>query len=187
MRKEFLIKNSQIIITQRNLLFILFICSFLIIFLQSILLIKKDTKIILIPNNLNKETILYSNKVSNEYLEAYTRDVIYSFLNLTPNNITYNEKTILSLTHPKFYGIIKNQFENLKTAIKSQKFTTTFYLEWILPNNEDLSVVVNGVLITFLGKKEISQVKKQYKIEYSYVSSKLYIIGFNEIKDEGTL
>ena len=63
MRNEFFNKKSEIIIKQRNVLLILFISSILIIFLQVIVLIKKDTKIILVPNNLSQETVLYSNKI----------------------------------------------------------------------------------------------------------------------------
>jgi conjugal transfer pilus assembly protein TraE len=166
MRNEFFNKKSEIIIKQRNVLLILFISSILIIFLQVIVLIKKDTKIILVPNNLSQETVLYSNKISNEYLEAFTRDIIYSFLNITPNNIEYNEKIILSLIHPRFYGTIKTQLQNIKTNVKTQKFTTAFYPVFMILNNKKLNVIVDGTLITFLGQKEISKVKKRYSIDY---------------------
>lgn len=184
MRKEIYDKKNDILILQRNVALIISIVLFIIVLLLSISLVKKDTNIILVPFGLNDKVSISTNRPQNSYLEAISRDVINTMLNLTPENISYAEKVILSYVDSKSYGVLKNQFKELKENIISKKVTTSFYPIEISSNNQNLTVIVDGILYNYLGQKEVSNTRKKYEIKYKYKSAKLTIVSFNEIIEE---
>jgi type IV conjugative transfer system protein TraE len=156
----------------------------IITLILSICLLKEDTTIILVPNYLPNPVAASKKIPSNEYLEAISRDVVYTLFNLTPNNVNYAEKTILTLAHPRTYGNLKGQINLIKENITSRKFSTAFYPIEMYPDNQQLSVVVEGVLYTYLGAKEVSKDTKVYEIKYDYTSGKLTLLGITEIEKE---
>jgi type IV conjugative transfer system protein TraE len=186
MRKDFSNKKNDILISQRNISVIVAFILLIITLLLSICLLRKDTNTILVPSSIANPISISTKRPHNTYLESFSRDVIYTMLNLTPNNIDYAEKAILSFAHGSSYGILKNQFEMIKTSITSKKFSTAFYPVAIYPDNSTMVVYVEGTLYTYLGQKEISRDKKKYEIKYDYSAGKLTIVGFSEIEDGNT-
>jgi conjugal transfer pilus assembly protein TraE len=191
MKNDYSNKKNDILATQRNIAIIIASISFLTTFLLTICLLNKDIQTIIMPSSLSQmqsggnSNISYSNKkVYNSYLEAFTRDVIYTMLNLSPNNVEYAEKSILSFTHSSTYGTLKQQLETIKTNITSKKFSTAFYPVSIAPDSDNLLVVVEGNLYTYLGQKEVANQKKTYEIKYDYTAGRLTISGFNEVEEE---
>lgn len=156
----------------------------LIVLLLSIGLVKKDNKTILVPFNLQDKLSISRNKVQNDYLVNVSSNVITTILNLTPNNVEYAEKTILNHTNSKSYGVLKNQFRIIKNNIISRKITTAFYPLSIYPNEESLTVQVEGILNSYLGQREVSSEKKKFEIKYDYSFGKLSIVGFTELMED---
>lgn len=184
MFKEFSDKKNDILILQRNIVFAIVIILIITNLILSISIIRKDQKVILVPFGLNNKVTLSTNRPHNSYLEAVSRDIIYTILNLTPNNVDYAEKTILSFAHGSSYGKLKNQMEELKKNIVSKKFSTVFYPVAIYPDSSTLTVVIDGVLYTYFGQKEVSREKKKYEIKYNYTAGRLSIIGFSGVVEE---
>lgn len=181
MFKQIFYKKSDVIIIQRNILLLLCVILLLIVFLLAVCVTKKDTNVVLIPSNLDNKISISSGKPHNDYLEAITRDVINTLLNLTPNNVDYAEKVVLSYSNGKSYGILKNQFNEIKNDVISKKISTTFYPISIYPDNKKLTVLVEGILYNYLGQKEVSKATKQYEIKYEYKTGRLTILSFKEI------
>lgn len=181
MKKNFSNKKNDIIILQRNILFLVVIVSFLIIFFLTLALVRKNIMTVLVPFGMNNQVSLNSNRPSNDYLENISRDIITTMLNLTPNNIEYAEKTILTHVHSSAYGKLKKEFEVLKKNINSKKFTTSFYITSMIPDNAKMNVLINGDFYTFLGTKQVDRTKKSFEITYNYQVGKILIINFNEI------
>jgi type IV conjugative transfer system protein TraE len=184
MKSNFAITKNDVLIQQRNVMVLVCGCLLLLSLILSVCLLKKDTTTILVPNTFNS-SISISHKIpSNDYLEAMSRDVIYTMFNLTPDNINYAEKSILSFVHSSSYGIVKSQMNLIKDTITSKKFSTAFYPNSMYPDNTTLSVVVDGTLYTYLGAKEVAKEKKSYEIKYDYTSSKLTLLGIEEVVED---
>ena len=119
-----------------------------------------NTTVVLTPL-INSETSISYNKVSNDYLEKVSRDVIYTLLSLTPETVEYSQKAILTLANPDSYGQIRNQVESIKADIMSKKFSTAFFPVYFDVNTKTLEVYIDGFLSTYLAQKEVSRNKKQ--------------------------
>lgn len=184
MNKKVHTRILSLITLQRNILFFVSVIMFIIIFLLSIKVYNSETTVVLVPNFFNSELKLSNKKVSDSYLEAISRDVILTMLNITPNNIKYAEDSILTLIHPSFYGQIKEQFNTLKQDIKKRKLSTVFYPSQIITNSTVLTSTITGELRTYIGKKEVSRRQTSYKLGYDYSAGKLSIINFYEMTKE---
>ncbi len=176
--------KNDILIVQRNLISIVAFILLVINLLLSISLIKKDTNTIIVPFGINDKVIVSSKKPQNNYLEAFSRDIINTMLNLNPNNVDYMEKTILAYADGSSYGSLKKHLELLKKNIVSKKFSTVFYPISIQADNTTMKVIVDGTLYVYFGQKQVSSEKKRYEITYRYESGRLSIIGFSEIIEE---
>jgi len=149
----------SLITLQRNILFFAGIFMFIIIFLLTVKIYKQENTVILVPNFFSGELKISNKKVSDDYLEAMSRDVILTMLNITPDNIKYAQDSILTFIHSSSYGKIKEQFNILKQDIKKRKVSTAFYPSEITTNSKNLTAEIQGNLRTFLGKKEVSRKK----------------------------
>lgn len=184
MHKKIFDKKNDILVIQRNIALIVLLLVIIIAVFQSIALSRKETTTILVPFGFSDKITISSKTPHNDYLEAISRDIIYTMLNLTPNNLDYAEKSVLSNAHGSAYGKLKNQMEELKRNVASRKFSTAFYPIAIYPDSSTLTVIIDGTLHTFFGQKEVSKDKKRYEIKYNYTAGRLSIVGFSEIIEE---
>jgi type IV conjugative transfer system protein TraE len=149
-----------------------------------VLLFSREQITVLVPSNGGSQFTLSSRKVSGEYLEAISRDVVQTFFNLTPHNLGYVFHTILPLAHPKFYSTLKYQLENIGTAIATRKFSTSFQITGIDANSAELKAVVDGLLCIHWGRREISRQMRRYQLKYQLSAAGLSIIDFRELPRE---
>jgi conjugal transfer pilus assembly protein TraE len=184
MKKGFSDKKNDILAQQRNISVIIAFVLLVIDLMLVVLLLKRDATTILVPSSLTSSVSISTKRPHNTYLESFSRDVVYTMLNLTPNNVEYAEKAILSFAHGSAHGILKSQLERIKVSIMSKKFSTTFYPIAIFPDSTTMSVLVEGMLHTFLGQKEVERKKKKYEIKYDYTAGRLTIVGFSEIVED---
>jgi len=183
MRQKIHTRVLSLITLQRNILFFVLIVLFTIIFFLSIKIYNTETTVILVPNSFNSRLRISNKKISDDYLEAISRDIITIMLNITPDNIQYAEDNILSLIHPSFYGGIKEQFNQLRLNIKKRKLSMVFYPSQIIINSSNLTSTIKGELRSYIGKKEVNRKQTSYQIGYDYSAGKLTIINFYELSE----
>jgi len=165
---------------QRNILVLICAIMFLTSFLQIIVIFRQNKEVVLVPSSLSGEVSLSTKRVSASYLESITRDVINTMLDVTPSNVNYSSEQILKITHPAFYGQLKQQLSQRTQDIVSRKITTNFYAQSMIANTTNNQVFASGKLLTFLGTKMVLEEEKTYSIGYEYNNFKLWIVDFHE-------
>ncbi len=165
---------------QRNILVVICGVMFVMSIVQQITIFRQEKSIVLVPSFLSGEVSLSNQKVSSAYLENITRDVIGVMLDITPSNANYSAEQILKLTHPQFYGELKQQLNQRTEDVVSRKITTNFYANTMVVNMENKQVFVSGKLNTFYGTKMVMEEEKTYLITYEYNNFKLLIVDFHE-------
>jgi len=168
------------IIKQRNILVLICVMMFLTSLLQIIVIFRQDKEIVLVPSFLSGEVSLNNKKASAGYLENITRDVINAMLDVTPSNVNYSSEQILKITHPQFYGELKQHLNKRTQDIVSKKITTNFYAKSMAADTQNNQVFVSGKLLTFLGTKMVLEEEKTYSIAYEYNNFQLLIVDFHE-------
>jgi type IV conjugative transfer system protein TraE len=172
---------------QRNILFLCLCISFVIIILLIILLFTKSKTIVLIPSNLQTEMRLSTGGMASQgYVEQFTRDIMFTMLNITPSSIQYSNKAILELTSPKLHKDLQHQFSIYEKDVINKNISTYFSLhsiEYLSDNN--LKVRAKGEILTFIGKDLVSKDIKKYILKFSLNGTKLYLEGFGEVIKKG--
>lgn len=181
MESSHLTFEANKILRQRNIAILVCIILLASNFLLSLKVFFGDKEIILIPNSLNHESSIVNGKMSFEYMEAFTRDVVNLMLNVSPSNVEYSSKSILRITHPKFYGTLKTELNSRSQDIINRRIAIHFYPKSIIPNEDENSVYVVGQLSTYLGKEEVSNEEKTYSITYASEGFKPLVIDFHEV------
>jgi type IV conjugative transfer system protein TraE len=186
---------------QRNHLAGIVVVLFMLNIMLIIKVFNQDELVILVPNSMgtfynttdNQEAAnkynrfaISRSKISKPYLEGITRDAVRTMLEITPNNVDYATKSILSMVHPSSYGEIKSYLYKVTENVKKKKTSTSFYIASIQINNDDinnLKSLVEGDLVTYLGKEEVSRKRTKYSIGFLY-NGKLSLTEFVELSKE---
>jgi conjugal transfer pilus assembly protein TraE len=181
MQTSHLVFETQKILKQRN--FAIIACGILLLtnLALSVAVVFGDKQTILVPNSLSQDTSISNGKMSPAYLEALTRDVVNLMLTATPANVEYNTKSILKITHPKFYGELKTSLNSRATDVVNRKISVYFLPQSITPTKDNLSAFVSGKLSTHLGKEEVALEDKIYFVSYSFEGFRPLVIDFHEV------
>ena len=180
MEKSAAISELNKITKQRNLSIIAGVVLLITSLIQTIIIFRGERAVVLVPSSLSGEVDLSNKRVSAAYLENITRDVMNTLLDVTPDNANYSAEQILKITHPQFYGELKQSLNKRTQEVVSKKITTSFYAKTMVVNSAKNQVFVSGKLATYLGTKMVLEEEKTYKISYEYNNFKLLIVDFHE-------
>ena len=181
MQSSQLILETNKILKQRNLAIIAGVVLLISNLFLSSAVIFGDKEMVLVPNSLNQEASIINGKMSPAYVEALTRDVINLMLNITPANVEYATKSILKITHPKFYGQLKTALNDRSKDVINRRISVYFSPQSITPTEDQKGVFVVGKLSTYLGKEEVSSEDKTYSITYAFEGFKPLVLDFHEV------
>ena len=180
MEKSVAVFELNKITRQRNLSIIVGVVLLTISLIQTIIIFRGEKSVVLVPSSLSGEVNLSNKRVSAAYLENITRDVMNTLLDVTPDNANYSAEQILKITHPQFYGELKQSLNKRTQEVVSKKITTSFYSKTMVVNAAKNQVFISGKLSTFLGTKMVLEEEKTYSISYEYNNFKLLIVDFHE-------
>lgn len=177
-------KRLQITIKQRNIIIGISLILFILLVVVIGLLTAKSKTVVLVPSNLETEMRISSDgDVSQSYVEQFARDVMYTALNITPHSIGYSNKAILEIAHPKLHKNLSHQFALHEKDVIRKNISSYFSLHNFKFNDESkLKVMVEGELVTFIGKDLVSKEIKHYKLSFELNGTKLSLIGFKELE-----
>ena len=176
-------KRLDSVIKQRNIMFLCLIVSCVIIILLIVLLFIKSRTVVLLPSGIQTEMrISTDGTASQSYTEQFTRDIMYTMLNITPSSIKYANKSVLEITSPKLHKDLSHQFSIYEKDVIRKNISTYFSLHNIKFVTEDnLQVQTEGELLTYVGKDLVSKEVKKYNLRFKLNGTKLYLAGFGEV------
>lgn len=144
----------------------------------------QDRMVVIVPTHISKEFEISNSHITPNYLEMRARDVVQSFLNLTPQNIEYFEEILLGMAHPKFHGELQQQIGELRKDVKGREVRTFFVINETNVAIDNLEVEVTGYLETFVGSRQTSTELKKYLIGFDYSNARLLLTKFYEAEQE---
>lgn len=162
------------------LIFLLISCNFvmgLLLWHQS-----GNEKIILVPTNLTKKSMVSHEGVDANYLLQCAMFFIDTRLDVTPDTIDSNDHLILSHTAPEYYAKFKSGLDQEADLIKSQKVSSSFYISNIRANPSNLTVIVSGNLKRWVGERALSDSEKTYTLHFNLNGSELFLTTFDEMR-----
>ena len=132
-----------------------------------------------IPMTSNAFT-LSSNNVDSAYLDAVSMSILSLKLNVNPKTVEASHQHLLSYVASNHYAAFSKTLSQEKEVIVEDDMSSSFYLESIASNPNDLASDVSGTLHRFVGTRAIEPVKVHYRLSYDYQNGRIQIKSFEE-------
>jgi conjugal transfer pilus assembly protein TraE len=121
---------------------------------------------------------LSSAEVDSVYLDAVSLSILSLKLNVTPKTVEASHQHLLSYVVPYHYSEFSKTLSHEKDVIIEDDMSSSFYLESIHSNPNDLTSVVTGSLHRFVGARSIEPAKVNYRLRYEYQNGRIQLKSF---------
>lgn len=172
--------NLNRIIKQRNMLLMVVILMIVSNLILSLKVVSGNKTVVLVPSILTNEVEISEGLLNDNYISAIARDIILSYLNITPQNIDILDNIVLGYVPSDVYADFKKELDERKISVKQKGISQNFQIKDVVIM-EDGSVLIKGDLMIFVGGKMIEQKKKSYKLSFALKNTLIRLNNFEEI------
>jgi conjugal transfer pilus assembly protein TraE len=173
--------QAQRVLKQRNMLLVASLGLAGIAVVLGMAAASRDREIILQPV-LRTPLTLSSAGVSQEYLEAVTRDAAVLTLNRNPQNLEYWMNAVLEMVHPSAYGQVKTDLLKIVDDQRGSSIAQYFTIQSLKVDPKALTSEVTGELHTMVGRQEVSSVMKTFHYGWVYNGLSLKLVQFGMVE-----
>ena len=140
-----------------------------------------SSKTILVPTMQAQYTLDANGRVDPDYLEQLSRDVVYLFLNKTPESAAFFVKRAQAVMDPVAFEGVKLAMEKESTLSQQTHTSQTFFPDDFYENPDKLYAEVRGHLKIIQGDQVIDDQPKVYALDFSKVGSLVRLLAIKEI------
>lgn len=177
-------ETSQKTLKQRNLLALICVVLGILVVVMFTAASTRDREIVLQPI-LPSTMTLSSSAVTQEYLEAVTRDTAQLALNRSPETLQYWLDGIVEIAAPESRGALKADLMKIMQEQQGSQVTQFVTIDWIKADPEGLTSQVGGVLHTIVGSRDVRREHKIFEFHWKYTGVSLRLKGFGVVVKEG--
>lgn len=143
-------------------------------------------EIVLAPTLPERVSLSPGGSLNAEYLEAVSRDVIYTFLNRTPESDRYFERAMEQVLEPATYQKIKADLVDDRRTRETTRTSQAFFPEDFYVNAPKLYAEVRGQLEISHGPDIVETSRKIYALHFARRGSSVRLSAIGEIKPEAS-
>lgn len=143
-------------------------------------------EIILTPTLPERVSLSPGGSIDADYLEAVSRDVIYTFLNRTPETDRYFERAMEAVLEPATYQKIKAQMVDDRKVRETTRSSQAFFPDDFYVNAPRLYAEVRGQLEISHGSDIVETSPKIYALRFVRRGSSVRLTSIGEIKPEAS-
>jgi type IV conjugative transfer system protein TraE len=160
---------------QRNLLLGLTAALLIIILIQSLCLLFRDEKTIILPPEVRREFWAAGNRFSPEYLEEQAVYMIHLALDINQANCPYNTEILMRYADAETCSYLREKFEKTIKKLKTNDASTRFDVKEALVFPEKSVVNVKGTLNRFVGSRQINSLQETYEVGFKTFRGRLFL------------
>jgi conjugal transfer pilus assembly protein TraE len=136
---------------------------------------------IVLPPTVEKSFWVEKDNVSASYLEQMAGYVAYLSLQSSPATVEYQNKMMLEYVAPSAYGRLKQEMDYYAEKLRKGNISQTFVPKAFEVNAARKSVLVSGVMTTYVNEKPVGQKEVAVAVGFEIVHGKLYVKSFKEV------
>ncbi len=168
-------RNGYLVLSS-GLLILCLILSFLIIFLSG------RERIILVPPSMNKDGWISTQSASSDYFSRMTLFLSELALNLTADNVDFQQELLLRYVDASYYIVLKPQLVAEADRIKKEHISTAFFPVDMKVDSQHSEAIVTGDLKSYVGDAALPTKRVSYRMVYRFNSFTPLITLFEEVK-----
>ena len=149
------------------------------------LALRSEEKLVVMVPTLDKEMVVGTNKVSQDYLLYRAEQIMQLLFNIRheryEDNIVQILKQVSSSQKPKF----QEQLTEVVKDIKDKKYFYVFNKESQDIDEKNLTITFSGYLETYINNRRQDNVElKRYKLSFENKAGLVSLVSFVEAKDQ---
>lgn len=117
------------------------------------------------------------------YLSLMTENFINERLTVSPETVDAKHKRLLSFVAPSAYVPLLKQLEEEAKVIKAKTLSSSFDINRIRTQPEQLTAQVSGILKRFVGLNALPEKQITYQLRFRYQAGRLSILSFSAMKE----
>ena len=168
---------------QRDKLLILSASLLLVVILESLCLLLKNQRVIVLPPEVRREFWVQGNRFSPEYLAEQAVYMAHLALNVNQGNHAYNSEILMRYADVNTYGYLREKFAKHSKILKQNDASTRFDIKNIRVVPDHNKVYLIGIMNNFVGTKNIGTRRETYLVEFSIQSGRLFLKDFQLMED----
>jgi len=167
-------------------LLVLSIAATLVLALLSIRSAGRE-RVVIVPPTIHKTFWVDDTRVSGEYLEQMGYFLMQLVLNVTPQSIEHQSRTLLQYAAPSAYGELRAQLTATAERLKRDGAATVFSPQDLSVDTHAMKVGIRGQLTTYISDRRVADLMKAYAIEFQYSGGRLLLKTFRETQPNDPL
>lgn len=171
----FLEKNIKFLLFQRNVFVALTFLLVVIVLVLSTFLFFKHERVVIVPPVVEKEFWVDAKHISSTYLEQFGYFLGQLLLAKSSQSAASQRSIVLRHTDPSYVGILRQRLIEEEEVLKKQSTSYVFYPIEIKVNLEQMSLLLTGDRLVFIGGKEVSKEREGYILRFNYIGSRLLL------------
>ena len=172
---------------QRNVVSVIFIITFIMALILSVIVISSSNKEIIIPSLDPERSMIYDSRhISSSYYTELGLDIIHLLLDISPDTLSHQYKRLQMHFLPEARQGLISTLNDIKKDVTDKKLSTIFDpdIEQIKVIPSKNQVLIPGTLKTFTYNTVTSAEKKVYQLSFSYYRNRIYVADIKEIEQE---
>jgi conjugal transfer pilus assembly protein TraE len=175
--KKMIDQRNGYLLLSMGLLIVCFLLSLIVIFLC------QKQKIVLMSPNMNQEIWVGNKGASTEYLTRTTLILSSMALNVTADNIDYQQELLLRHADPSYYTRLKPELLTIADRVKKDHVSTAFFPIDVKVDSKHNEAIIIGDLKTYVGDTALPTKRVSYHFVYRFNAFTPLITTFEEVKN----
>lgn len=138
----------------------------------------------LVPPSIDKTFWVNKKRVSPEYLEQMGYFIGGLVLNVTPDNVDYQNKVLLQYACPPTHGKLKTDQAVAGNALKRDSISTLFATRIVQVDEKALKVALTGTMATWISNKKAPDYTKTFLAKFEYQNGRICVADFKETSSD---
>lgn len=168
---------------QRNKLLRLSSILLVIVLFQSICLLFRSERTIILPPEVRKEFWAEGSRFSPEYLEEQAVYMMHLSMDVNQTNYPYNMEILMRYADVNTCNYLREKFERNLKILKTNDAATRFDVKDATIYPDKNKVYVMGVMHNFVGTREISSKQETYEVSFKVVRSRLFLKDIKKVEE----
>ncbi|PSW24312.1 type IV conjugative transfer system protein TraE [Photobacterium phosphoreum] len=173
-------RESLAIAKGLNVVLMLFVAVLLVLSMllgSALAYVSVHKETILIPPTLTQAVTISETKVDGAYLAQMGRYFIWLKMNVSPESVVEQYAQILKYVNANTYHTIEPQFAQEANFIKSQKISSSFFIEKSQVDIKDLIVRFSGTLKKYALGTALPDKYVNYELHFAYNTGRLTLLS----------
>ncbi len=129
---------------------------------------------------LTQNVPLALSPAKDEYLGLIARDILFFATFLTPQNIDFNRRILLTHVSPELYGDVEKEMLLLARMVKDKHASQSFEITEMVIDAPTLCVSFIGFRKLFIDSKMTESVKTGYELKFKQIAGRMVLTHFSE-------